>query len=107
MLHYWKISVACSGCLAICKKWLHEHLGCVCVCGGGGGGGNQTPLPSTFDTIHPIDMEFGTYNKLHLYFQLNETTRCLIGFHGNDSQINDVASGRHLRFLIFQILSKF
>ena len=51
-------------------------------------------------------MKFGTYNKLHLYFQLNKTTWCLIGFHSNDSQINDVASGRHLGFLKFQILFK-
>ena len=64
---------------------------------GGGGMINRT-LPSTFDTIHPIDIKFGTYNKLYLYFQLNETTWCLIGFHGKDSQINDVASGRHLGF---------
>ena len=46
---------------------------------------NRTPPPSTFDTIHLIDMKFGTYNKLHLYFQLSETTWCLIGFHGNNS----------------------
>ena len=50
-------------------------------------GGGQLNPPSTFDTIHPIDMKFGTYNKLHLYFQLSETTWCLIGFHGNDSQM--------------------
>ena len=31
-------------------------------------------------------MKFGTYNKLHLYFQLSETTWCLIGFHGNNSK---------------------
>ena len=54
------------------------------------GGINRTPPPSTFDTIHPIDLKFGTYSKLHLYFQLSETTWCLIGFHGNNSQINDV-----------------
>ena len=62
------------------------------------GGVNRTPPPSTFDTIHPIDLKFGTYNKLHLYFQLSETTWCLIGFHGNNSQINDVTGGRHLGF---------
>ena len=39
-------------------------------------------------------MKFGTYNKLHLYFQLSETTWCLIGFHGNDNQINGVTGGR-------------
>ena len=73
----------------------------------GGGGVNQTPSPSTFDTIHPIDLKFGTYNKLHLCFQLREITWCLIGFHGNNSQINDVTGGRHLRFSNFQILFKF
>ena len=56
----------------------------------GGGGSIGPPPPSTFDTIRPIDLKFGTYNKLHLYFQLSETTWCLIGFHGNNSQINDV-----------------
>ena len=71
-----------------------------------GGGVNRTP-PSTFDTIHPIDLKFGTYNKLRLYFQLSETTWCLIGFRGKNSQINDVTGGRHLRFSNFQILSKF
>ena len=65
------------------------------------------PPPSTFDTIHPIDLKFGTYNKLHLYFQLNETTWCLIGFHGSNSQINDVTDGRRLEFSNFQILFKF
>ena len=48
------------------------------------GGGSIGPPPSTFDTIHPIDLKFGTYNKLHLHFQLGETTCCLIGFHGNN-----------------------
>ena len=52
-------------------------------------------------------MKFGTYNKLHLYFQLCETTWFLISFNGNGSQINDVTGGRHLRFLNFQILFKF
>ena len=64
-------------------------------------------VPSTFDTIHPIDLKFGTYNKLHLYFQLSVTMWCLIGFHGNNSQINDVTQGRRLGFLNFQILFKF
>ena len=72
-----------------------------------GVGGRGVRLTSTFDTIHPIDMKLGTYNKLHLYFQLSETTWCLIGFHGNSSQINDVTGGRHLGFLNFQILFKF
>ena len=56
------------------------------------------PSPSTFDTIHPIGMKLGTYNKLHLYFQLNETTWYLIGLYGNNSQINDVTGGRHPGF---------
>ena len=34
-----------------------------------GGGGKSDP-PSTFDTIHPIDMKFSTYTKLHLDFQI-------------------------------------
>ena len=66
----------------------------------GWGGGSNGP-PFIFDTIHPIDMEFSTYNMLHLHFQLSETTLCLIGFHGNSSQINDVTGGRHLGFLNF------
>ena len=52
-------------------------------------------------------MKFGTYNKLHLYFQLSETTRCLIGFHGNDCQLYDFTVDRHLGFLNYQILFKF
>ena len=40
-------------------------------------------------------------------FQLSETVWCLIGFHGNNSQINDVPGGRRLGFLNFQILFKF
>ena len=60
-----------------------------------------------YNTIHPIDLKFGTYNKLHLYFQLSKPTWCLIGFHGNNSQINDVTGGRDLGFSNFQILFKF
>ena len=71
------------------------------------GGLSQTPPPSTFDTTHPIDLKFGTYNKLHLFFQLSETTWCRIGFHGNNCQINDVTGGRHRGFSNFQILFKF
>ena len=52
---------------------------------GGGGSIGLPPPPSTFDAIHPIDLKFGTYSKLQFYFQLNETTWCLIGFHGNNS----------------------
>ena len=65
------------------------------------------PPPSTINTIQPIDLKFGTYSKLHLCFQLSETTWCLIGFHGNNSQINDVKDGRRLWFSNFQILFKF
>ena len=35
-----------------------------------GGGVSIRPLLSIFDTIHPIDLIFGTYNELSLYFQL-------------------------------------
>ena len=59
-----------------------------------GEGRSIGPAP-TFDTIHPIDMKFGTYNKLHLYFQLSETTWYLVGFHGNNNQRNDVIGGHH------------
>ena len=58
-------------------------------------------FPSTFDTIHPIDLIFGTYNKPSLYFQLIEITWCLIVLHGNHDHINDVTSGCHLRFSNF------
>ena len=34
----------------------------------GGGGVSIGPLHSTFDTIHPIDLIFGTYNERSLYF---------------------------------------
>ena len=68
-----------------------------------GGRGLIGPPLSTFDTIHPIDLRFCTYNKLSLYFQLIKTLRCLIGFHGYHSHINDVTSGRHLEFSNFQI----
>ena len=70
------------------------------------GGGSIGP-PSTFDTIHPIDMKLGTYNKLHLYFQLSKIASCLVGFHANNSKINDITGGRRLGFLNFQILFKF
>ena len=70
--------------------------------------GNPPPPPSsTFGTIHPIDMKFGTYKKFHLYFQLSETTWYLIDFHGDECQLNDVTGGRRLLgFLNFQILFK-
>ena len=72
-----------------------------------GWGSIGSPTPSTFDTIHPIDLKFGTFNKLHLYFELSEITWCLISFHSNNSQIIDVTGDRHLGFLNFQILFKF
>ena len=53
------------------------------------------PLPSTFDTIHPIDWIFGTYNERSLYFQLIETTWC----PWQTQQHNDVTSGRHLAWI--------
>ena len=49
-------------------------------------------------------MVFGTYDKFPLYFYLSVTTCCLIGFHGNHSNTNDVTNGRHLGFfLVFRI----
>ena len=70
----------------------------------GGGGINRTPPPSTFDTIHPIDLIFVTYNELSIYFQLLEITWCLIGFHSNHNHINDATSCRHVGFPKFQII---
>ena len=70
-------------------------------------GDQSPPPPSAFETIHSIDMKFGIHNKLHLYFQLSETTWCLIGFHGKNCQINDVTRGHHFGLLSFQILFKF
>ena len=64
-------------------------------------------VTGSLNSIHPNDLEFGTHSKLNLYFQLSKTTWCLIGFHGNNSQINDVTGGRHLGFSNFQILFKF
>ena len=48
-------------------------------------GVNRKSPPSTFDTMHSIDLKFGIYNKLHLYFQLRGPTGCLISFQGNNS----------------------
>ena len=70
-----------------------------------GGRWSIVPLPSSFDTIHPIDLIFGTCNEFSLYFQLIETTWYLIGFHDNHNHINDVTSGRHLEFSNFQFFS--
>ena len=82
------------------KNLLHETLR-------GGGTIRTPPPPSTFDTIHPIDLHFDTYNKLHLYFQLSETTWYRIGFYGNNSQINDVTGVAILDFQIFRFGSNF
>ena len=68
----------------------------------GGGGGSIGPLTPTFNTVYQIDLIFGTYNEISLYFQLIETTWCLLGFHGNHSHINDITSGRHFGFSNFQ-----
>ena len=73
----------------------------------GEGGSIGPPPPSIFDTIHPIDLKFGTHSKLRFYFQLRETTWCLIGFHGNNSQINDVTGAAILDFQIFRFCSNF
>ena len=51
------------------------------------------PLPFYLCTVLPIDMKLSTHNKLHLYFQFSETTSCLIGFHVNNSQTNDITGG--------------
>ena len=55
--------------------------------------------------LHPFPLRTG--GLLHMYFQLSETTWCLIGFYCNNNQINDVRGGRHLEFSNFQILFKF
>ena len=60
--------------------------------------GPLPPPPSTFDPIYSIDMKFGMYNKLHLYFQISGTTWCLNGFHVNESQINEVKAAVILDF---------
>ena len=60
-------------------------------------------LPLTFDTIQPIDIIFGTYYELPLYFQLNVGMWCLTDFYGNHSHMNDVTYGRYPGFLSFQI----
>ena len=65
------------------------------------------PLPPTFDTIYPIVKIFGTYNERSLYFQLIDTTCCLIGFHGNHSNIMTSLVASILDFQIFKIFFKF
>ena len=60
------------------------------------------PLLSTFDTIDPIDLIFGTHNELPLFFQLSETTWCLMGFHGNHRYMNNVKAAAILDFITFR-----
>ena len=74
--------------------------------GWGGGGGRINRPSSTFDTIHLIYIKFGTYNKLHFYFQLSETTCCLIGFHCNNCQMT-LQAAAILDFKIFRFCSIF
>ena len=71
----------------------------------GGGGGAIGPLPSTSDTIHSIDQIFGTHNGRFLYFQLIDTIFCLIGFHGNHSNIMSSLTTAILDFQIFKFFS--
>ena len=71
----------------------------------GGSQSDPPPSPSTFNTIHPIGMMFGTYSKLPLYFELSETTWCLFSFHGSKSYMNEDTSGRHLGFTNFRFYS--
>ena len=63
--------------------------------------GSIGPLPSTFDTIHPIDLIFAHIMSVLCTFKKMETMSCLMGFHGSHNYINDVTGGRHLGFLIF------
>ena len=37
-------------------------------------GGSIGPPPSSFETLHLVDLKFGKFNKFHLYFQLSVTT---------------------------------
>ena len=55
-------------------------------------------------TWYLVHLKFN--KKLSLYFHLSIVTWFLIGFHGNHSYINDVASGRHPGYLSIQILFK-
>ena len=63
---------------------------------GGGGGQSDLPLILLIQFIRLTLNWFDLYNKLHLYFELSGITLYLIGFHGNNSQINDVTGSRHL-----------
>ena len=75
--------------------------------GGGGEEGVNRTAPTTLDTIHPIDLKSGTYNNLHLYFQLRGTTWYLIGFHGNNRKKMTSQAAAILDFQIFRFFSKF
>ena len=57
--------------------------------------GQSDPIPSTFDK----------YNEHSLYFQLIGTSRCLIGFHVNRSNIMTLLVAAILDFQIFKIFS--
>ena len=83
------------------KIFTRRHKGA----GRGEGGGSRSigPLPCTFDTIHSINLIFGTYIKLSLYFQTIIFTWCLIGFHGNYNHMNNAISGRHLGYSSFRV----
>ena len=78
------LNVGCI-CTVFDPRSLEEKIATRSLEVGGGGAIGPPPL-STFDTIHPIDTKFGRYNKLHLYFQLSETTWCIIGLNGNNSK---------------------
>ena len=69
----------------------------------GRGGGSIGSLPSTFDTIHLINLIFGTYKELFLYFQISVNTWCIAGFYENHIYINEITWDRHLGFSHFQI----
>ena len=79
------------------QKKLHEHMR---------GAQEINRTPSTFDTLPPIDMIFGTNNEMPLFFQLSVTTWPVISFYGSHKYIKYVPSGRLLGFLIFRILFK-
>ena len=66
------------------------------------GGGSIGPLLTTFDAIHPIDQIVGTYEKCSMYFQLIETTCCLIGFHDNHSNMMTILVAAILDFQILK-----
>ena len=74
--------------------------------GGGGGGGGHIVTDFVACVMKPKYllkksdryMYVFMYVCVPLYFQLNVTTWCLIGFHGNHSYINDVTCGAILDF---------